>query len=145
MPSHAGSLDSQRFRQRLQLPLPLHSFSQNREPARTGPQGSGTVNCQHCHGRGDASAYAEVDRPAEPYTGCHSRAGVCNGGTDKHTKGDRDGASPHKTRSRRLILKKEDSRGPVENFFRSRFPPRPTQTPSADRRGRYELRILQSY
>jgi hypothetical protein len=95
--SHAGPLDSQRFRQRLQLPLPMHSFSQNREPARTGPRGSGTVNCQHCHGRGDASTYAGIDRPAQPYTGCHSRAGVCNGGTDKHTKGDRDGASPHKT------------------------------------------------
>jgi hypothetical protein len=39
-----------------------------------------------------------------------------------------------KHRSRRQSTRKADSRGPVEKFFRSLFPARPTQTPSAARR-----------
>lgn len=39
-----------------------------------------------------------------------------------------------KHRSRRQSTRKADSRGPVGKFFRSLFPPRPTQTPSAARR-----------
>jgi hypothetical protein len=39
-----------------------------------------------------------------------------------------------KHRSRRQSTRKADSRGPVGKSFRSLFPPRPTQTPSAARR-----------
>jgi hypothetical protein len=39
-----------------------------------------------------------------------------------------------KQRTRRPTTRKTDSRKPVREFFRSLFPPRPTQTPSAGRR-----------
>jgi hypothetical protein len=39
-----------------------------------------------------------------------------------------------KHRSRRQSVRKPDSGGPVEEFFRSLFGPRPAQTPSAARR-----------
>ena len=44
------------------------------------------------------------------------------------------GSPRTKHRSQRRTAKKADSHGPVERFFRSLLPPRPTQTPSAVRR-----------
>jgi hypothetical protein len=46
----------------------------------------------------------------------------------------RRGAPAQNSAANAAPVKKADSRGPVERFFRSLLPPRPTQTPSAVRR-----------
>jgi hypothetical protein len=75
----------------------------------------------------------EPTRQPNHDTGCNSRTGVCNRGTDEHTNRYSDSTLPHKTPEATPKHKKKQIHASQSGNFFARSSPKANSTPSAAR------------